>query len=101
MTRATYSATPLALARSSPTRRYTGIFMASPMIKNRHKRDAKRRVYGQLSSLEEPINKLIMQLNPDGVFRFLFSRVHSPFIHFRKENELRSSHFIHFYSAKQ
>ena len=34
------------------------------------------------------------------LFRLLFSRVHSPFIHFRKENELRSLHFIHFYSAK-
>ena len=66
------------------------------MINVRHRRDAKRRVYGELSSLEEPMNKLIMQSNPDFSFRFFFSRVHSPSIHFRKENGLRSLHFIHF-----
>ena len=30
------------------------------------------------------------------IFRLLVSRVHSPSIHFRKENEIRSLHFIHF-----
>ena len=36
---------------------------ASPMIKVRHGRDAKRRVYDELLSLEEPMNKFIMQLD--------------------------------------
>ena len=42
------------------------------MIKVRHRRDTNRRVYGELSSLEEPMNKFIMQLNPDCVFRLYF-----------------------------
>ena len=44
------------------------------------------------------MNKFIMQPKPIVIFRLLFSRVHSPFIHFRKENEIRSLHFIHFYA---
>ena len=66
------------------------------MIKVRHRRDAKRLVYDELSSLEEPMNKFIMQLNPDCDFSAFLSRVHSPSIHFGKEDEIRSMHFIHF-----
>ena len=33
------------------------------MMKVRHGRDAKRRVYDELSSLDETMNKFIMQLN--------------------------------------
>ena len=46
---------------------------ASPMIKVRHRPDEKRRVYGELSSLEEPMNILIIQSNPDCDFSaFIF-----------------------------
>ena len=61
---------------------------ASPMIKVCHRRDAKRRVLR--IEFAKPVNKFIMQRNPDFVFRLLFPRVHSPSIHFCQENELRS-----------
>ena len=41
---------------------------ASLMIKVRHRRDAKRRVYGERSSLEEHMNTFIMQPNQDFAF---------------------------------
>ena len=52
------------------------------MIKVRHKLDAKRRVYGELSSLEETMNNFTMQPNPECVFYQYFQElINPPFIY--------------------
>ena len=72
---------------------------ASPMIKVCHRQDAKSQVYGELSSLEEPMNTFIMQPNTDFAFATIILQCAFTFHPFCKENMIRSLHFIDFYRA--